>query len=116
MYCSQWFLTIFTAKFPLNITFQIMDMFLCEVSIILLSIFIIMCFNGVQGVSIEFQIALSLLKVNICMYVVHTYIHVTMCIMYAYLMHVCVYASNSTCIYLCTYLCILTLHTTVNST
>ena len=74
MYCSQWFLTIFTAKFPLNITFQIMDMFLCEVSIILLSIFIIMCFNGVQGVSIEFQIALSLLKVNI-LYVCSTYIY-----------------------------------------
>ena len=74
-----------------------------------------MCFIGVQGVPIEFQIALSLLKVNI-LYVC-TYIHTcnyvyNVCIF----MHVCVYASNSTCIYLCTYLCILTLHTTVNST
>ena len=31
MYASQWFLTIFTAKFPLNVTYQILDMYLCEV-------------------------------------------------------------------------------------
>ena len=31
MYASQWFLTIFTAKFPLNVTYQIIDMYLCEV-------------------------------------------------------------------------------------
>ena len=33
MYASQWFLTIFTAKFPLTVTYQIMDMYLCEVCI-----------------------------------------------------------------------------------
>ena len=32
MYASQWFLTIFTAKFPLSMTYHVMDIFLCEVS------------------------------------------------------------------------------------
>ena len=32
MYSSQWFLTIFTAKFPIAMVFRIMDIFLCEVS------------------------------------------------------------------------------------
>ena len=32
MYASQWFLTIFTAKFSLSVIFQIMDIYLCEVS------------------------------------------------------------------------------------
>uniref|UniRef100_A0A4W3GU82 Rab-GAP TBC domain-containing protein n=1 Tax=Callorhinchus milii TaxID=7868 RepID=A0A4W3GU82_CALMI len=31
MYASQWFLTLFTAKFPLCMVFHIMDLLLCEV-------------------------------------------------------------------------------------
>lgn len=31
MYASQWFLTLFTAKFPLYLVFRIMDIFLYEV-------------------------------------------------------------------------------------
>ncbi|CAI5456391.1 unnamed protein product [Caenorhabditis angaria] len=30
MYASQWFLTLFTAKFPLQMVFFILDLFLCE--------------------------------------------------------------------------------------
>ena len=33
MYASQWFLTIYTAKFPLSIVFRILDIYLCEVCI-----------------------------------------------------------------------------------
>ena len=32
MYASQWFLTLFTAKFPLPMVYSIMDLFLCYVS------------------------------------------------------------------------------------
>ena len=31
MYASQWFLTLFTAKFPLFVVYHILDLFLCEV-------------------------------------------------------------------------------------
>lgn len=31
MFASQWFLTLFTAKFPLFLVFHILDLFLCEV-------------------------------------------------------------------------------------
>lgn len=31
MFSSQWFLTLFTAKFPLNMVYHVLDMFLCEV-------------------------------------------------------------------------------------
>ena len=30
MYASQWFLTLFTAKFPLFLVFHILDVFLCQ--------------------------------------------------------------------------------------
>ena len=33
MYASQWFLTIYTAKFPLSIVFRILDIYLCEVRV-----------------------------------------------------------------------------------
>lgn len=33
MYASQWFLTLFTAKFPLYMVFHIIDLLLCEVCI-----------------------------------------------------------------------------------
>lgn len=33
MYASQWFLTLFTAKFPLYMVFHIIDLLLCEVGI-----------------------------------------------------------------------------------
>lgn len=33
MYASQWFLTLFTAKFPLPMVYRIMDLFLCYVSL-----------------------------------------------------------------------------------
>ena len=38
MYASQWFLTIYTAKFPLSIVFRILDIYLCEVICTILSI------------------------------------------------------------------------------
>ncbi|XP_040216332.1 rab GTPase-activating protein 1-like isoform X2 [Rana temporaria] len=46
MYASQWFLSLFTAKFPLCMVFHIMDLLLCE------------------GLSIIFQVALALLKTS----------------------------------------------------
>ena len=32
MFASQWFLTLYTAKFPLPVVFHILDLYLCEVS------------------------------------------------------------------------------------
>ncbi|KAL7978476.1 hypothetical protein Chor_004293, partial [Crotalus horridus] len=46
MYASQWFLTLFTAKFPLYMVFHIIDLLLCE------------------GISVIFNVALGLLKTN----------------------------------------------------
>ncbi|KAM7447151.1 Rab GTPase-activating protein 1 [Porites harrisoni] len=46
MYASQWFLTLFTAKFPLSMVYRIMDLFLCH------------------GMSVIFQVALALLKAS----------------------------------------------------
>ena len=31
MFASQWFLTLYTAKFPLSIVYRILDLYLCEV-------------------------------------------------------------------------------------
>jgi hypothetical protein len=45
MYASQWFLTLFSAKFPLYMVFHIIDLFLCD------------------GIDTLFRVALSLLKV-----------------------------------------------------
>lgn len=44
MFASQWFLTLYTAKFPLSIVYRILDLYLCE------------------RVSVVFRVALSLLK------------------------------------------------------
>ncbi|KAH0615601.1 hypothetical protein JD844_005053 [Phrynosoma platyrhinos] len=46
MYASQWFLTLFTAKFPLYMVFHIIDLLLCE------------------GISVIFNVALALLKIS----------------------------------------------------
>uniref|UniRef100_UPI00358DE5E4 rab GTPase-activating protein 1 isoform X3 n=1 Tax=Myxine glutinosa TaxID=7769 RepID=UPI00358DE5E4 len=46
MYASQWFLTLFTAKFPLYMVFHIMDLLLCE------------------GLNVLFSVALALLKTS----------------------------------------------------
>ncbi|XP_032814438.2 rab GTPase-activating protein 1 isoform X1 [Petromyzon marinus] len=46
MYASQWFLTLFTAKFPLYMVFHIIDLLLCE------------------GLSVIFNVALALLKTS----------------------------------------------------
>uniref|UniRef100_T1J7L1 Rab-GAP TBC domain-containing protein n=1 Tax=Strigamia maritima TaxID=126957 RepID=T1J7L1_STRMM len=46
MYGSQWFLTLFTAKFPLFLVFHILDIFLCE------------------GMDTIFQVALALLSMS----------------------------------------------------
>ena len=48
MYASQWFLTLFTAKFPLYLVYRILDLFLC---------------NGINTV---FHVAIALLKVRVC--------------------------------------------------
>eukprot|EP00794_Sanderia_malayensis_P016011 gene16011-17628_t len=44
MFASQWFLTLFTSKFPLSLVYPVMDIILCE------------------GCDIAYQIALALLK------------------------------------------------------
>jgi hypothetical protein len=46
MYASQWFLTLFTAKFPLYMVFHILDLFMSE------------------GMDTIFRVALALLKVG----------------------------------------------------
>ncbi|XP_042322330.1 rab GTPase-activating protein 1-like isoform X3 [Sceloporus undulatus] len=46
MYASQWFLTLFTAKFPLCMVFHIIDLLLCE------------------GLNVIFKVALALLKTS----------------------------------------------------
>lgn len=46
MYASQWFLTLFTARFPLFFVFRIMDVVL------------------LQGLDTLFQVAIALLQVN----------------------------------------------------
>ncbi|NXT78765.1 RBG1L protein, partial [Zapornia atra] len=46
MYASQWFLTLFTAKFPLCMVFHIIDLLLCE------------------GMNIIFHVAMALLKTS----------------------------------------------------
>ena len=46
MYASQWFLTLFTAKFPLFLVFHILDLFLSE------------------GKDVIFNVSLALLKVS----------------------------------------------------
>lgn len=46
MFASQWFLTLFTAKFPLPMVYRIMDLFLCH------------------GMRVIFQVALALLKAS----------------------------------------------------
>uniref|UniRef100_A0A8C7F2P4 Rab-GAP TBC domain-containing protein n=1 Tax=Oncorhynchus kisutch TaxID=8019 RepID=A0A8C7F2P4_ONCKI len=46
MYASQWFLTLFTAKFPLCMVFHITDLLLCE------------------GLNVIFNVALALLKTS----------------------------------------------------
>src|SRR5207245_1338280 len=38
MYASQWFLTLFTAKFPLPVVFYILDLFLCQVRVSFISV------------------------------------------------------------------------------
>jgi hypothetical protein len=47
MYASQWFLTIYTVKFPLPFVYRIMDIVLCE------------------GLDTMFRVALALLKVSV---------------------------------------------------
>ncbi len=47
MYASQWFLTLYTAKFPLVFVFRVIDLFLLE------------------GTKTLFQVALALLTVNL---------------------------------------------------
>lgn len=46
MFASQWFLTLFTARFPLYFVFHILDVFL------------------LQGTETLFQVAIALLKVS----------------------------------------------------
>jgi hypothetical protein len=50
MFASQWFLTLFTARFPLYFVFHIIDVFL------------------LQGVDTLFQVALALLMVSLWFY------------------------------------------------
>ena len=38
MYASQWFLTLFTTKFPLNVVFRIIDLFLLDEMDVILQI------------------------------------------------------------------------------
>lgn len=63
MFSSQWFLTLFTAKFPLNMVFHVIDIFLCEVR------WLSMTFDAsttdvlrTQGELVVFQVAFGLLE------------------------------------------------------
>ena len=38
MFASQWFLTLYTAKFPLPVVFHILDLYLCEVCVFVCSV------------------------------------------------------------------------------
>lgn len=46
MFASQWFLTLFMTKFPLNLVFRIFDIFLAEVSLVLLFLFSFLNIHG----------------------------------------------------------------------
>lgn len=73
MYASQWFLTLFTAKFPLYMVFHIIDLLLCEVGHVHVHTHVHththtgtggdLCFP-LQGISVIFNVALALLKVQ----------------------------------------------------
>ena len=71
MYASQWFLTLFTAKFPLFLVFHILDIVLSEVrhskiSFIIIIISVVEIFSFVlKGTETIFSVALALLKVSI---------------------------------------------------
>jgi len=64
MYASQWFLTLFTAKFPLYMVFHIIDLLLCEVIFHSYLLFLsalftqVTCSFGVKGVSCKIFIYL----------------------------------------------------------
>ena len=63
MYASQWFLTLFTAKFPLHVTYHIMDIYLCEVKHICI-IFNSLCLS--PSVSLCLSLSLSV-SVSLCL-------------------------------------------------
>ena len=50
MFASQWFLTLFTAKFPLYMVFHILDIFLSEVRSVLVDFLfhVFRCCNNVK--------------------------------------------------------------------
>jgi hypothetical protein len=60
MFASQWFLTLFTAKFPLYLVFRIMDLFLYEVRCSLNNRKFLFIFQGFIAI---FAVGLALLKV-----------------------------------------------------
>ena len=65
MFASQWFLTLFTAKFPLYLVFRIMDIFLCKVCFhqyLRINIVIVVIYYGFNAI---FSVVLALLKVFI---------------------------------------------------
>ena len=59
MYASQWFLTLFTAKFPLHVTYHIMDIYLCEVKHICI-IFNSLCLSPSVSLSLSLSVSLCL--------------------------------------------------------
>jgi hypothetical protein len=61
MFASQWFLTLFTARFPLYFVFHIIDVFL------------------LQGVDTLFQVALALLMVRLCFNAVWMLNYIVIC-------------------------------------
>ena len=65
MYASQWFLTLFTAKFPLYLVFRIMDIFLYEVSHRPARRLSHTLTRLAQGFNSLFGVALALLKVRL---------------------------------------------------
>ncbi len=80
VFASQWFLTLYTAKFPLSLVFRILDIYLCEVSNLdrigsglawcrcIMSWLYSHGTNYIilfmQGIQVVFRVALGLLKVS----------------------------------------------------
>ncbi|CAF1048306.1 unnamed protein product [Rotaria sordida] len=66
MYASQWFLTLFTAKFPLYLVFRIMDLFLYEGFNALFSVALaLLKFSQKDLLSLDFEGIMRFFRVNL---------------------------------------------------
>ncbi|CAF1416598.1 unnamed protein product [Rotaria sp. Silwood1] len=66
MYASQWFLTLFTAKFPLYLVFRIMDIFLYEGFNVLFGVALaLLKFSQKDLLSLDFEGVMRFFRVNL---------------------------------------------------